>query len=195
MAVKSDVSSFLGQFDGGARPNRYQVKIVSAPKHAGAPLGELFSFLCRSSSIPASNLAPCTVAYMGREVKVPGDRTFDDWSVTVYNTKDWKIREYFEKWSSNMLKNFANITDGEGHADYENWAIVTQLDRGGNPVPKGVYDVKGIFPTSVGEISLAYDNNNTVEEFPVTFAVNYWVSGSTDNDGAGGDGGGAQGGR
>lgn len=186
-AVKADVSSFLGQFDGGARPNRYEVSILSSPKHAGAPPKELFSFLCRSSSIPASTLSPCVVAYMGREVKVPGDRTFDDWSVTVYNTRDWKLRKYFESWSSNMLKNFNNITDGEDEKDYENWARVKQLDRNGNPIEKATYEIKGIFPTSIGEIALAYDSNNTVEEFQVTFAVNYWISGATDQDGGAAD--------
>lgn len=176
----SDVSKFLGQFDGGARPNRYRVTLVGSPGAAGAPPGEKFSFLCRSSSIPASTVQPCVVAYMGREIKVPGDRTIDDWSVTVYNTKDMGIRKYFETWSSNILKNFANITDGEEEDYWMSEAKVEQLDRGEKPT--NTYKVKGIFPTSIGDIQLAYDSNNTVEEFTVTFAVNYWVSDATDSD-------------
>lgn len=175
----SDVSKFLANFDGGARPNRYRVTLDGNPGAAGKS-PEQFQFLCRSSSIPASTVAPCVVAYMGRDVKVPGDRTFDDWTVTVYNTKDMSIRKYFETWSSNILMNFNNTTPLEE----ENWwmgqALVEQLDRGERVT--NTYKVKGIFPTSVGDITLAYDNNNTVEEFAVTFTVNYWVSDATDED-------------
>lgn len=175
----SDVSKFLANFDGGARPNRYRVTLDGNPGAAGKS-PEQFQFLCRSSSIPASTVAPCVVAYMGRDVKVPGDRTFDDWTVTVYNTKDMSIRKYFETWSSNILTNFHNTAPLEE----ENWwmgqALVEQLDRGERVT--NTYKVKGIFPTSVGDITLAYDNNNTVEEFAVTFTVNYWVSDATDED-------------
>lgn len=177
----SDVTSFLGVFDGGARPNRYKVTIDSSPKHAPNNPGAKFTFLCKASSIPASTLSPCIVAYMGRDIKVPGDRTFDDWSVTVYNTKDFALRKYFENWSSNILRNWENITTGEDENDYQNQATVYQLDRGEKPI--NTYYIKGIFPTSIGEITLAYDNNNTVEEFTVTFAVNYWTSDATDFDG------------
>lgn len=174
----SDVSKFLANFDGGARPNRYQVFLTGSPTGLGIPAQ--FNFLCRSSAIPASTVAPCVVAYMGREVKVPGDRTFDDWAVTVYNTKDMGIRRFFEKWSSNILQNFHNITENEEEDFWMGNAIVQQLDRGENVTNQ--YEVKGIFPTSVGDIPLAYDNNNTVEEFTVNFTVNYWVSLATDDD-------------
>lgn len=174
----SDVTKFLANFDGGARPNRYKVTLVGSPTGLGIP--ENFTFLCRSTSIPASIVAPCVVAYMGRDIKVPGDRTFDDWSVTVYNTRDMGIRRFFEQWSSNILQNFHNITESEEEAYWMGNAIVEQLDRGENVT--NTYEVKGIFPTSIGDIALAYDNNNSVEEFTVTFTVNYWVSSATDKD-------------
>ena len=175
----SDVSKFLANFDGGARPNRYKVTLDGTPGAAGQAPDQL-TFLCRASSIPASIVAPCIVAYMGREVKVPGDRSFDDWTVTVYNTKDMMIRKYFETWSSNILMNFNNTTPNEEEAWWMGQALVQQLDRGEHVT--NTYKVRGIFPTSVGDIALAYDNNNTVEEFQVTFTVNYWVSEATDED-------------
>lgn len=187
MSEFSDVSKFLARFDGGARPNRYKVEFTGTPTAVGKASSN-FTFLCRAASIPASILSPCVVAYMGREVKVPGDRIFDDWSVTVYNTrgKDRSSpRYYFEEWSDKMLENYGNVTAQEEEFYYMSSATVTQLDRGENPI--NVYDVKGIFPISVGEIGLAYDNNNTVEEFTVTFAVNYWVSKAAPEATAGGD--------
>ena len=182
----SDVSKFLANFDGGARPNRYRVTLDGTPGAAGKS-PEQFQFLCRASSIPASTVAQCVVAYMGREVKVPGDRTFDDWSITVYNRKDFDLRIAFESWSNQMLNNYANVESGviNDEQDYFADATVDQLDRKDEVIQ--TYMMKGIWPTSIGDIALAYDSNNTVEEFQVTFAVQWWETNkSTDKSGGGG---------
>jgi len=179
----SDVNSFLASFDGGARPNRYMVDLITQPKTVGIGVPTNLKFLCRSTSIPASTLGSCVLNYMGREIKVPGDRTFDDWSVVIYNTKDWKLRTWFEKWSSQILENFHNLDKNEESNTYDEsgWmseAVVWQLDRHEHVVAK--YKVAGLFPTSISDIPLAYDNNNTVEEFTVNFVVGYWTSYATD---------------
>jgi len=116
---------------------------------------------------------------MGREIKISGDRTFDDWTVTIYNTKSYKLRQTFENWSHKMLKNLANIEDDSigDESAYMATGTVEQLDRKGESIQE--YTFNGIWPIVVGDIALAYDNNNTVEEFSVTFAVNWWESQST----------------
>jgi hypothetical protein len=175
----SDVNSFLGVFDGGARPNRYNVNITSARTAGAGTIDTSIQFLCRATSIPGSILGAAEVAYMGRAIKVAGDRTFDDWTVTIYNNTDFRLRIFFEAWSNGMLKNFANVTDFQSDESYLADGYVEQLDR--NEQVMNRYDFRKIFPLSVGDIALAYDSNNTVEEFSVTFAVNYWTaSNSTD---------------
>ena len=186
--AEANVMSFLGKFDGGARPNRYRVTITPPPKLA-VVLTNL-PFLCRSTSIPASTLGIAPVAYMGREVKIAGDRTFDDWSITVYNRKDFDLRIAFESWSNQMLYNYANVESGviNDEQDYFADATVDQLDRKDEVIQ--TYLMKGIWPTSIGDIALAYDSNNTVEEFQVTFAVQWWETNkSTDKSGGGGGAG------
>lgn len=176
----SDVNSFLGVFDGGARPNRYSVNITGARTAGAGEVPKSIQFLCRSTSIPSSTLGIASLAYMGRTVKVAGDRTFDDWTVTVYNNKDFQLRRFFEAWSNGMLKNYANVSDYQFDEDYLADGYVEQLDR--NEEPINTYYFRKIFPTVVGDIALAYDSNDSIEEFSVTFAVNYWVSDSTDSD-------------
>ena len=168
----SSVNAFLGQFEGGARPNRYRVRITGP--QAGATVPEKMLFLCRSATIPASNLGVVNVAYMGRNVKVSGDKVFDDWTVTCYNDTVWDLRTEFEKWIDGMLRHEANITDYQDAAQYHADATVEQLDRNENVIQ--TYKLKAVFPSQVGEIALAYDTNDTVEEFQVTFAVNWWES-------------------
>lgn len=175
----SSVNQFLATFDGGARPNRYRVRLTGSPLAGAGAVPNSISFLCRSTSIPSSILAPCVVAYMGREVKVSGDKTFDDWNIMVYNNIAWNLRAFFERWINGMLNHEGNTTRFQFNEDYFGRAEVEQLDR--NEAVIHTYEVEGIFPTTVGEIALAYDDNNKVEEFPVTFAVNWWSSQSTPN--------------
>ena len=79
--------------------------------------------------------------------------------------------------------------DGSGKvnpAEYQVNAIVRQLSRNaskeGNGVStgqglKGVaqYKFYGIFPTAISSIELSYDSSDTIEEFTVDFAVQYWT--------------------
>ena len=97
-----------------------------------------------------------------------GDRSFEDWTITVTNDVTFRLRKAFEKWAEvcqNM--NFAlgaNTLDG-----YMKSAIVRQLDRKGNELR--VYRFQEIWPINVGAIELNMDTTDTIEEFDVTFAA------------------------
>lgn len=56
-------------------------------------------------------------------------------------------------------------------------AEVIQLDRENNPIKSYLFE--GIWPTQLGEIQLGFDQNDMIEEFTVTLAVNYWTSNTT----------------
>lgn len=168
----SSVSAFLAKFQGGARPNRFRVSI-SGPQ-AGSSVPDSLMFVCWSASIPASILGRCDVAYMGNTVKISGDREFDDWDIQCYNDLSFDVRKAFEQWSNGMLKNEANVTDFQFASTYLASGKVEQLDR--NETVIQTYKMEGVFPIRVGEIELDYSNQNQVESFPVTLAVNWWSS-------------------
>ena len=46
---------------------------------------------------PSSTVGMINVPFRGRELKV-GERTFENWVVTVINDEDFKLRTAFEKW-------------------------------------------------------------------------------------------------
>ena len=80
----STISDFKNNFRGGVRPNLYKV-VVNAPI-----IGQLdLQFLGKATQIPSSNISNIDVAYHGRLLKVPGDRNFEDWNVTVLSEPDW----------------------------------------------------------------------------------------------------------
>ena len=78
-AINEFVSAFTG---GGARPNRFEVTL------GGSGMGGQAKFYCKAASLPASTIGKCEVPYMSRVVVFQGDRTFADWTVTVYNDTD-----------------------------------------------------------------------------------------------------------
>ena len=79
---------------GGARPSLFQVTLTN-PVNAAADLK--FPFMCRAAQMPASTLGLIEVPYFGRKIKIAGDRTFAEWTVTCINDEDMIIRGiYFD---------------------------------------------------------------------------------------------------
>ena len=161
---------------GGARPNQFKVT-MPFPGYAqvGGEIEEL-AFLCKVTALPAMTITPITVPFRGRQIKVAGDRTYAEWSITVINDTNFKIRNAFERWSNGIN----NATDGEGltnPADYQVDAFVDQLDRNGATIKS--YTLRGVFPTEIAAIELDYGTNDAIEEFGVTFAYQYFESNTT----------------
>lgn len=171
--MPADIFGFLGNFQGGgARPNRYEVMLTFPRGISSTAINQKISFTCKASSIPGSNIGEAVAPYKGRQVKVPGDVVFNDWTVTVLIDNDFVGKTVFEEWLNLMNGWEANTTQAGYMAPtmiYGNGTI-KQLDREDKVI--ATYEVQGIFPKDVGEIALGYDTNDTIMEQAVTFAVN-----------------------
>lgn len=170
------ISNFITAFNqgGGARANRYQIQFVQAPIQFSGLLKDKFVVACKAASIPQSEVGITEVHYMGRTIKLPGDRVFNDWTITVLNDTAFDLRGYFDQWSNYILGMNTNTEGYETFTSGFGTAEVLQYDRNDNIT--ATYTVEKIWPTTVGEISLSYDQDNTIEEFQVTFAINEWSS-------------------
>lgn len=169
----ASVNDFLAQFQGGgARANRYEV-VLTFPNGVGdAATAEKISFTCKAASIPASNLGVATVPYKGRPVKLPGDKTWDDWNITVLLDNDFVGRTVFEIWHDNILGFDSNVAQ-PGWVNPRNvfaTATVTLLDR--SDAALNSWQLEGMFPIHVGDVALGYDQNDQVMEQQVSFAIN-----------------------
>jgi len=161
---------------GGARSNQFKVT-MPFPGYAqvGGEIEEL-AFLCRATALPGMTVPAFNVPFRGRAVKIAGDRTIEDWSVTVYNDTNFKLRNAFERW----MNGINNMTDNEGltnPADYQVDAFVDQLDRNGATIKS--YTLRGAFPNTIAPIELTYDEATAIEEFAVTFSYQYFESNTT----------------
>lgn len=158
---------------GGVRPTMFQVEltfpgdIVPDPNQATND----GIFLIKATSLPASTVGSIGVPFRGRQLKVSGDRVFEDWNVTVTNDVSFGLRKAFEEWSE-KIQNHNYVLGANTIGDYFSTAIVRQLDRDGQQLR--AYRFQCIWPTNVGAIDLSFESTDQVEEYPVTFAVQYW---------------------
>ena len=165
------LSQFVQNLNGGgARANQFIVRVFGRDRSRGLS-SEHFSFLCRSAQIPALTIGEVAVPYRGRQIYVPGDRTYDAWTVTIYNDAEYSSRNDLELWM-NELQNIGSGTHSSGSHVYRT-ATVKQLDRNDQTIRS--YTLEGIWPTTLDAIDLAYDTNDVVEEFGATFRFNYMM--------------------
>ena len=159
---------------GGARPNLFKA-IVNFPAYAAGDT-ELTSFLCKGAQLPGSVIAQLDVPFRGRQLKIAGDRTFENWTITVLNDTGMEIRNAMERWMNGINEHIAN-TGLSNPTDYQADMAIEQLNKAGD-VTKS-YTVRGAYPVNVSAIDLSYDTNDAIEEFTVEFAYQYWESDTT----------------
>ena len=201
MATTKTLRDFKSKLaGGGARPNLFEESINSFPTaiqdawdNSSEAEGGAFKFLCKSTALPASNLGSIEIPFRGRTLKVAGDRTFDDWTVTIINDEDFRLRTAFERWS-NVMSQLDDATGVTNPTSYMTDAFIQQLGRGpeagaasnngGNSSVLRSYKFFDVFPVTVGEIALSYDTTDALEEFDVSFRYQYFTVGSSGDSGA-----------
>ena len=169
------VLEFQSRIKGAVRPNLFSVS-HNFPSGIIAADG-LETFMCKSAALPASTVGTVELPFRGRVIKVPGDRTFESWTGTFYMDDAFELRGAYEKWIELTNTVDAN-TASAGMGDVLEDIVVTQMDKfnGSATQFKDIrqYKLVKAFPVSVSQVSLAYDNNDSYEEFDVEFAYQYF---------------------
>ena len=176
---------------GGARPNLFEVELTTLPDGITWD-ADIFRYMCKAAQMPGQNIASIDIPFRGRIFKVAGDRTIDNWSITVIQDEDFRLRNAFESWTQQIARLDNNLGATDPSAYMVN-AKVFQLGRGSTPASTNSdgtsntvlkeYEFVDIFPITVSPIDLSYDSGDTIEEFTVEFAVHSvnLVAGGTPN--------------
>ncbi len=194
MATPLGILEFQKAIRGGVRPNLFSVSHawpidntdLSVPVISGISSdgtgGSAVTYMCKSAALPATNVGTVELPFRGRVIKVPGDRSYETWTGTFYMDDAFALRSAYEKWielTNAVDKNTASSDIVDTFEDIQ----ITQLDKfGGDGAADGkltelrTYTLVSAWPVSVSQISLAYDNNDSYEEFDVEFAYQYHTS-------------------
>ena len=168
-----DFSSALPK--GGARSGLFRCRLSIPSSLTNRGEAEKYALTAHAASIPSSTIEPTDVAYFGRTFSIPGTRTFEDWTTTIYNTEAYEVRDMFESWSARINGHETNITLetlGLGSGSYTQDIEVELWSKDGNIIR--TYKMVDAWPTSIGATDLACEGND-IQTFEVTWSYNYWV--------------------
>jgi hypothetical protein len=153
-------------FGGGAAALGNDIAAIAG----GSPNAQV-SFLCKAASIPSSTINIGTANFMGRQFKYPADKTFGDWSISVYNDGAYTLRRAFETWSNSMNTNKTNVGPNAMNSYMTDW-YVSPLTREGNTIT--TYKFIGCWPSTLGEIALDSGQASEPSSFQVTLTYQYY---------------------
>lgn len=177
-----NVNDFRAQMIGdGARPNLFEVSFTFPSFVAGnSEASRLITFMGKASALPASTVNSITVPYFGRELKFAGSRQFQPFNVTVINDENFIVRNALERWLSGLNSHVANRRNPNALTPESYTATMSLKQYAKDGTIAKSYNFVGAFPTQVGEIAVAWDDNDRFEEFDVTFDYQWWESNTTD---------------
>lgn len=170
-----NVSEFRSQMQlDGARPNLFEVSMPFPFFSAPGTASQKLTFMCKTAQLPGSTIGSVSVQYFGRELKFAGNRIFPDWSITIINDEDFIIRNAFERWMNGINSHNLNIRNpgALSPSSYTTDGEVTQYGKKGDTLKK--YKFVGLFPIDLSPIDVDWGANDTIEEFSVTLAFQWW---------------------
>lgn len=159
---------------GGFRPTMFEVNI--------AYVGEPIKFLCNATNVPALTMGVIEVPYFGRKIKIPGDRTFAEWTTTIFIEENFQTRDAIEQWNAVLNDPLSNVRFAASEADYKMNADVILYNKQGSPIR--TYTLYDMWPQDVGTIELDWNTTDTLATYQVTWAFDWMMPGK-----AGGPGG------
>ena len=176
-----NVAEFRSNLIGdGARPNLFQVTLTFPTiAENGTAAGQQVQFLAKSAQLPGSTVGTVPLYYFGRELKFAGNRTFTDWSLQIINDESFTIRKSLESWMNAINSHSGNVRNGAAAnpSGYTVDATVSQYGKTGDVLKS--YKFVGLFPVDLAAIDLDWGSNDTIEEYGVTFAYQWWESDTT----------------
>ena len=176
-----NVAEFRANMIGdGARPNLFSVSLIFPSNVANSTAaGQKITFMAKTAQLPGSSIGTVPVYYFGRELKFAGNRSFPDWTLQIINDEDFAIRNSLESWLNAINSHAGNIRNSAAVSNlgYTTDATVTQYGKSGQELKK--YNFVGLFPIDVAPIDLDWSSNDTIEEYSVSFAYQYWESNTT----------------
>lgn len=186
----SEFSARLNKNNGLAKTNLFVVRITPP---SGLILGQMptedMVFFCRSVDIPGININTTDIFNQGHgqlERRASGV-TFDPLNAIFMVDGNFGIKRFFHRWAQlvvnyNVDNHFA-LDQGKlpyevGYKDEYTGTIDITIFSPNNDTSYS-YNFRNVYPTSVGNVTAAWENNDEIMTLPITFQYdNYHTTGT-----------------
>ena len=179
------ISTLKTQLNKGARANLFQIELTFPTPVISAVSGNQTAFstnmglLCKSAAVPGFTIGVIEVPFRaGRRIKIAGDRTFADWTVTILNDENHTMRNAFNAWVNYVSTSNYDSTSKSTATDYYSTIKIKHLKADGSVSRQ--YLLTDAYPTDVGALDLSFDSTDTLSEFTVNFQYHYLQAGNKD---------------
>ena len=173
-------NSFIMKLEqGGARASLFNATINMAGKGSSDGTVQEMKFFCKGIQIPSNVVGVTTVNYMGRAVKLPGNRTYEDLSTTIINDEGYSLRNQIENWMSNLNSHAGNVRLASHVAKLDGYTStmrLTTFKKTGHQ-DGDTWSFYNCWPTALDQIDVNWEPNDAVMEYAVTWAYDYWLTG------------------
>ncbi len=157
MASISEVKTAL---QGKSRLDRFRITLPT-------PEGVVQEVMVKAAGLPGRTVGVVELKHKGATIKIGGEPTYNDWTITVYG-EDYSEYERFFKWM-NSVAEFSENTRGNP-SDYKvNNVTVEQLGIDNSIIATAT--LEGVFPTTIDDISYDNESTDTLVEFGVTLSI------------------------
>jgi hypothetical protein len=179
------ISTLKTQLNKGARANLFEIEltfptaVISAVGGSATAFSTNMGLLCKSAAVPGFTIGVIEVPFRaGRRIKIAGDRTFADWTVTIINDENHTMRNAFNAWVNYVSTSNYDSVSKSTATDYYSTVKIKHLKADGSVSRQ--YQLTDAYPTDVGALDLSFDSTDTLSEFTVNFQYHYLQAGNKD---------------
>ena len=161
-------------FSDVARPNMFKVKIVpptALQNDWDASKSSLLA-LAKSTKFPSITIKEWVYERAGQKLHYPtGEVEHGDVSITFINDSKFMLRSMFNRWMRLGLMNWRYNIGSIPSIALQGQVLIYQYDY--NLQPMYMTKLLNAWPSSLSEIELNQESENTAEEFTVDFKYSY----------------------
>lgn len=175
------IDQFRKALGSGHRNNQFKVSVTLPTAYIKGDAQKILEFICYASTVPSQELGNIQVNFRGLAANYAGDPVpAEAWTVSCYNPTSFNLRKSLIAWKRAYQEE--GTTSGLDEIPTTS-ADVYLLGKNGNYLYQTT--LYNVWPRSIGEIQLSWENQNQLSSFDCQFSYDYAVENiDLQNDGA-----------
>lgn len=132
-------------------------------------------FACSETTLPGRTVKTVDTLQNTAKVKYAAGADYAEVKLTFLISSNMEEKVIFDEWC-NLITNHSDGDPGAGHIEYYENYIGEVWIRQYNHIGLPVYTCRLIeaYPSAMGDLTLGWDNRNTIHKLQVTFAYRHW---------------------